>query len=64
MTSPIEALNALHKSPSPWNKCPVLAAQKSHTVAWSKAFPVANVETCSALMSSVLQLPSELVSKF
>jgi len=36
-------------------------AQKSHTVAWLQAFPIASVGN---LMSSELQLPSELVPKF
>jgi len=28
---------------NPWNHCQLLAAQESHTAAWSEAFPIANV---------------------
>ena len=34
---------ALLDTPSPWNHCRLLTAQKSHTAAWSEAFPIASV---------------------
>jgi len=38
-----EALAVLLDTPSPWNYCRLLTAQKSHTAAWSEAFPIASV---------------------
>jgi len=36
-------LNTLLNTNNPWKHCRFLAAQESHTVAWSEAFPLANV---------------------
>jgi len=38
-----DALAVLLDTPSPWNHCRLLTAQKSHTSAWSEAFPIASV---------------------
>ena len=38
-----DSLTALLNTSSPWNHCRLLTAQKSHTVAWSEAFPIASV---------------------
>ena len=38
-----DALNSLLNTNNPWNHCRLLAAQESHTAAWSEAFPIASV---------------------
>ena len=38
-----DSLAALLDTTSPWNHCRLLTAQKSHTAAWSEAFPIASV---------------------
>ena len=38
-----DALAALLDTPSPWNHCRLLTAQKSHTATRSEAFPIASV---------------------
>jgi len=38
-----DTLAALLDTPSPWNHCRLLTAQKSHTAAWSEVFPIASV---------------------
>jgi len=38
-----DALTALLDTPSPWNHCRLLTAQKSHTAAWSEAFPIVSI---------------------
>jgi len=38
-----DSLTALLDTSSPWNHCQLLTAQKSHTAAWSEAFPIVNV---------------------
>jgi len=37
------SLNSLLNTNNPWNHCRLLAAQKSHTAAWSESFPIASV---------------------
>ena len=37
-----DSLNTLLNT-STWNHCRLLAAQESHTAAWSEVFPIANV---------------------
>jgi len=56
-----DSLTALLDTPSPWNHCRLLTAQKSHTAAWSEAFLIASIGN---LMSSQSQLPCELVPIF
>jgi len=36
-------LNSQLNTNNPWNHCRLLAAQESHTAAWSEAFPIASV---------------------
>ena len=43
------------------NHCQLLTIQKTHTAAWSEAFPIARVRN---LLSSELQSPSKPASKF
>jgi len=38
-----DSLAVLLNTPSPWNHCRLLTAQKSHTAVWSEAFPIAGV---------------------
>ena len=38
-----DTLKSLLNTNNPWNHCRLLAAQESHTAAWSKAFPIASV---------------------
>jgi len=38
-----DSLNSLLNTNYPWNHCWLLAAQESHTAAWSEAFPIASV---------------------
>ena len=38
-----DTLNSLLNTNNPWNHCRLLAAQESHTAAWSEAFPIASV---------------------
>ena len=38
-----DTLNSLLNTNNPWNHCRLLAAQESHTGAWSEAFPIASV---------------------
>jgi len=38
-----DTLNSLLNTNNPWNHCQLLAAQESHTAAWSEAFPIASV---------------------
>ena len=38
-----DALTALLDTPSPWNHCRLLTAQKSHTAARSEAFPIVSI---------------------
>jgi len=38
-----DALKSLLNSNNPWSHCRLLAAQESHTAAWSEAFPIASV---------------------
>ena len=47
-----DTLNSLLNTNNPWNLCRLLAAQDSHTAAWSRSQLLAS-ETCSVLMSSI-----------
>jgi len=38
-----DTLNSLLNTNNPWNHCRLLAAQESHTAAWSEVFPTASV---------------------
>ena len=38
-----DTLNSLLNTNNPWNHCRLLAAQESHSAAWSKVFPIASV---------------------
>ena len=38
-----DTLNSLINTDNLWNHCRLLAAQESHTAAWSEAFPIASV---------------------
>jgi len=38
-----DTLNSLLNANNPWNHCRLLAAQESHSAAWSEAFPIACV---------------------
>jgi len=38
-----DPLNSLLNNNNPWNHCRLLAAQESHTAAWSEAFPIVSV---------------------
>ena len=38
-----DTLNSLLNTNNPWNHCRLLAAQESHTAAWSEAFSIASV---------------------
>jgi len=38
-----DTLNSLLNTNNPWNHCRLLAAQESHTAAWSEAFAIASV---------------------
>jgi len=38
-----DTLNSLININNPWNHCQLLAAQESHTAAWSEAFPIASI---------------------
>jgi len=38
-----DSLAAPLNTPSPWNHCRLLTAQKNHTAAWSETFPIASV---------------------
>ena len=38
-----DSLAALLDTSSPWNHCRLLTAKKSHTAAWSEAFPIASI---------------------
>ena len=38
-----DTLNSLLNTNNPWNHCWLIAAQESHTAAWSEAFPIASV---------------------
>jgi len=61
-----DTLNSLLNNNNPWNHCRLLAAQESERVTLlpgHKRSHLPVLETCSVLMSSVLQSPSELVPK-
>ena len=38
-----DSLNSLLNTKNPWNHCRLLAAQESHTAAWSESFPIASI---------------------
>jgi len=38
-----DTLNSLLNTNNAWNHCRLLAAQESHTAAWSEGFPIASV---------------------
>ena len=38
-----DTLNSLLNTNNPWNHCRLIAAQESHTAAWSEAYPIASV---------------------
>ena len=40
-----DTLNSLLNTNNPWNHCRLLAAQESHTAAWSEALPIASLGT-------------------